>query len=290
MPATTAELVELLQLTRGEDADFIGSHPTTMMQRTYGGQVLAQALTAAYGSVPAERIAHSLHAYFLRPGAVTSPISYKVDALRDGSTFSTRRVTAVQGENEIFTMAASFHAIEPGLDHNDPEPMYVPPPDQCPTLADVMDERFGKQPIWHEWDAIEARYIGDSSPGGQIKPGRHIASMRLWVRTESALPDDLALHQAVMAYLSDLALLSVSTVPHPVVFMSNQLQAASIDHTMWFHRQFRADEWLLYDMYSPSASHALGFSSGRLFQNGRLVASCAQEGLIRPVDQRPMLV
>ncbi len=289
MPETTAELVNLLDLKR-EGEVFVGSQPQTMMQRTYGGQVLAQALTAAYGTVGSGRTAHSLHAYFLRPGAVTAPISYEVDALRDGNTFSTRQVTAIQGENEIFTMAASFHAEEPGLDHNDPEPMYVPPPDHCPSLADVMDDRFGKQPIWHEWDAIDARFIGDSTPGGSIKPGRHIASMRLWVRTESALPDGIALHQAVMAYLSDLALLSVSTVPHPVVFMSDQLQAASIDHTMWFHREFRADEWLLYDMYSPSASHALGFSSGRLFQNGRLVASCAQEGLIRPVEKRPMLV
>ncbi len=225
MPETTAELVNLLDLKR-EGEVFVGSQPQTMMQRTYGGQVLAQALTAAYGTVGSGRTAHSLHAYFLRPGAVTAPISYEVDALRDGNTFSTRQVTAIQGENEIFTMAASFHAEEPGLDHNDPEPMYVPPPDHCPSLADVMDDRFGKQPIWHEWDAIDARFIGDSTPGGSIKPGRHIASMRLWVRTESALPDGIALHQAVMAYLSDLALLSVSTVPHPVVFMSDQLQAA----------------------------------------------------------------
>lgn len=283
MPANTDELVDLLQLSREGDFVFLGHHPKTLMQRTYGGQVLAQALMAAYGTVPRERVAHSLHAYFVRPGAVDSQITYQVDPVREGSTFSTRRVAARQ-EKEIFHMSASFHAEEPGLEHADPMPAGLPGPEQCPDLVEVMDARFGPQPIWREWDALEVRFIGDSSPGGNIKPGRHVASMRVWVRTRGELPGDLRIHQAVLAYLSDLTLLSVSTVPHPVVFMSNQLQAASIDHVMWFHRRFRADQWLLYDMFSPSASSALGYSSGRLFQDGRLVASCAQEGLIRQVD------
>lgn len=288
VPATTAELVDLLELTREGASDFRGHHPKTMMQRTYGGQVLAQALTAAYATVPDDRVAHSLHAYFLRPGAASSDITYSVNPVRDGKTFNTRRITASQGE-EIFIMSASFHGLEPGLEHSDPMPHDVPGPEQCPTLVEVMDARFGVHPIWREWDALDVRFVGDSSPGGTIKPGRHVASMRVWVRSQGTLPEELRIHQAVLAYLTDLTLLSVSAVPHPVVFMSDQLQTASIDHVIWFHREFRADRWLLYDMYSPSASHALGYSSGRLFQDGRLVASCAQEGLIRPVGHRETL-
>lgn len=288
MPATAAELVKLLELSHAEGSVFLGHHPKTIMQRTYGGQVLAQALNAAYATVPDGRVAHSLHAYFLRPGSVGSDITYRVDQVRDGKTFSTRRVSAHQSE-EIFAMSASFHEMESGLDHSDPMPLDVPGPDECPTLVEVMDSRFGPQPVWREWDALDVRFVGDSSPGGAIKPGRHVASMRIWARTQGELPDDLRIHQAVLAYLSDLTLLSVSTVPHPVVFVSQEIQAASIDHVMWFHREFRADQWLLYDMFSPSASHALGYSSGRLFQNGQLIASCAQEGLIRPVDARQPL-
>ena len=288
MPATTAELVDLLKLHRENDSVFTGRHPKTIMQRSYGGRVLAQALQAAYQTVPEDRVVHSLHAYFLRPGSVDSTISYAVDAARDGNTFSTRRVSAEQ-DDEIFSMSASFHRLEPGLEHADPMPTNVPAPLDCPTLADVMDARFGAHPIWREWDALDVRFVGDSSPGGSIPPGRHVASMRIWVRTQEPLPDDVRVHHAVLAYLSDLTLLSVSIVPHPVAYVSSQLQTASLDHVMWFHREFRADQWLLYDMYSPSASHALGYSSGRLFQEGRLVASTAQEGLIRQVDQRQAL-
>ena len=286
MPSNTAELVDLLELHPIDERTVLGHHPTTLMQRTYGGQVLGQALTAAYRTVPADRVAHSLHAYFLRPGTVGSDISYEVESARDGNTFSTRRVTASQ-DKEIFSMSASFHALEPGLDHADPMPREVPGPEDCPKLVEVMNARFGARPFWREWDALDIRFVGDSSPGGAISPGRHVASMRVWVRTEGQLPDDLATHHAILAYLSDLTLLSVSTVPHRVEFISSQMQAASLDHVMWFHREFRADQWLLYDMYSPSASHALGYSSGRLFQDGRLVASCAQEGLIRRVADQP---
>lgn len=289
MPATTAELIDLLQLNRESDDSFQGRQPRTAWQRTYGGQVLAQALVAAYETTTADRVVHSLHAYFLRVGSTAAPIEYRVQTLREGKAFATRRVTAFQDDREIFIMSCSFHSLESGLDHNDPSPKQVPSPDECPPLTEVMDQRFGPSPLWREWDALDVRFAGDSSPDGIIKPGRHVASMRLWVRTQAPLPDEPKLHHAVLAYLSDQALLSVSTVPHPVAFMSTQVQVASLDHSMWFHREFRADEWLLYDMYSPSASHALGYSSGRLFQDGRLVASCAQEGLIRPVQDRPML-
>ncbi len=289
MPANTAELLDLLDLTGFGDRSFLGRHPRTKMQRTYGGQVLAQALTAAYETVARDRVAHSLHAYFLRPGAADADMRFNVQELREGNTFSTRRVEAIQEDREIFIGSVSFHGLEPGLDHADPMPTEVPTPDKCPRLVDVMDARFGAHSIWHEWDALDVRFAGDSSPGGSIKQGRHVASMRVWVKTEGELNDDFRIHQAVLAYLSDLTLLSVSTVPHPVVFMSSQLQTASIDHAVWFHRDFRADDWLLYDMFSPSASSALGFSNGRLFQHGKLVASCAQEGLIRQVEARALL-
>ena len=283
VPANTAELVDLLNLQPVDERSFRGHHPQTLMQRTYGGQVLAQALTAAYGTVSRERVVHSLHAYFVRPGSASADIDYRVQNSRDGKTFRSRRVVAYQGYEELFSMSCSFHAPEPGLDHGDPAPERVPAPEDCPTLVEVMDARFGVHPIWHEWDVLEVRFAGDSGPGGVIASGAHRAHMRVWVRTEARLPDDIRVHQAILAYLSDLTLLSVSTVPHEVAFMSNRLQTASIDHVMWFHRRFMADEWLLYDMISPSASHALGFASGRLFQGGRMVASCAQEGLIRPV-------
>lgn len=258
------------------------------MQRTYGGQVLAQAMMAAYGTVPEDREIHSLHAYFIRPGAADSDIAFTTEEIRNGGSFNTRQVIGRQAK-EIFRMTASFHRSEHGLDHADPMPGDVPAPEECPTFVEYMDSSIGRSPLWREWDALDVRFAGDSSPGGRIKPGRHVASMRIWMRTRGPLPDDGRIHRAMLAYMSDLTLLSVSAVPHPVAFMSNQLQAASLDHVMWFHRQFRADQWLLYDMYSQSASGALGHGSGRVFQDGLLVAATAQEGLIRPVENRPVL-
>jgi acyl-CoA thioesterase-2 len=290
MPATTDELVQLLRLEPDEDNVFVGRHPQTRMQRTYGGQVLAQALMAAYGTVSPGRIAHSLDAYFIRPGMANADIEYAVEPLRDGHSFSSRRVTALQDGHAIFTMSSSFHDLEAGLDHSDPEPSDVPAPQDCPSFVDVMEQRYGDASVWHEWDALDVRYVGDSSPQGGIPSNTaHRARMRVWARTSAPLPDDIAIHQAVLAYLSDLTLLSVSTLPHGIAFMSNQLQIASIDHVMWFHRQVRADQWLLYDMESPSASHSLGLSMGRLFQDGQISATCAQEGLIRVVEDRPIL-
>ncbi len=289
MPATTSELVDLLRLEAGPDKVFVGRHPRTGMQRTYGGQVLAQALMAAYGTVSTDRVAHSLDAYFIRPGDAHNDIEYVVETLRDGHTFSSRRVTAVQDGRAIFAMSSSFHVLEPGLDHGDPEPIGVPAPEDCRPFIDVTEERYGNGALWHEWDALEVRFAGDSSEGGGIEPANHRAHLRVWVRTTDPLPDEIAIHQAILAYLSDLTLLSVSTIPHNVAFLSQQLQIASIDHVMWFHRRPRADQWLLYDMLSPSASNSLGLSTGRLFQEGRLIASCAQEGLIRVVENRPAL-
>lgn len=282
MPATTAELVDLLRLTQDPDSVFIGRHPRTLMQRTYGGQVLAQSLMAAYRTVAESRVAHSLNSYFIRPGQAAGDIEYVVEPLRDGRTFSMRRVTALQDGRTIFTGSYSFHEMEEGLDHSDPIAAQVPPPEDCPGFLDISEERYGASPLWHEWDALDVRFAGDSSKGGIIEPANHPAHMRVWVRTTEALPSgENAIHQAVLAYLSDLTLLSVTVIPHSVTYMSPHLQVATLDHIMHFHRAVRADEWLLYDMLSPSASNSLGIATGRLFQDGKLVASCSQEGLIR---------
>lgn len=281
MPVNTSQLVRLLQLEPLGHDRFLGLHPETSMQRTYGGQVLAQSLMAVAATVPEGFLVHSLHAYFLLPGAADSDLELEVTGLRDGRSFCTRRVDVSQHGRQIFTMDASCHRQEQGLDHGDPMPT-VPGPDDCPRFVDVMDARFGRQTGWHEWEALDVRFIGDSGADGSIAGGRHPAHMQVWVRTEGRLPDDPVLHQAVLAYLSDLTLLNVSTVPHRVdLFATAKLISASIDHAMWFHRPQRADDWLLYDMISPSASQSLGFSFGRLFQGGLPVASAAQEGVIR---------
>lgn len=284
MPQTTAELLEVLDLEEIELDLYRGRSSTdTQWQRAFGGQVLAQALMAAYRTVDG-RTAHSLNAYFLRPGRTDIPIIYDVERTRDGGSFSSRRISARQGGHSIFTMSCSFHDLESGLEHSDPVPPDVPDPDDCPRLADVLAKRFDEHvDIWREWAAVDTRLAGDSRADGGICPDSHRAHMRVWMRTDGPLPDDFRLHQAGLAYASDVTLLSVATLPHRLTFLSPQIQAASIDHAMWFHRPVRADSWLLYDQISPSASHSLGLSIGRVFQDGHLVASCAQEGLIRVV-------
>jgi len=298
MPRNVEELVALLNLETLEgDADghqrYTGLPGTTILQRTYGGQVLAQALMGAARTVPTGRAVHSLHAYFLRAATTGTSIDYSVSPLRDGRSFSAREVTARQDGRVRFMMSASFHAEESGLDHAEPMPPDTDPPEECPTLVEEMDRRFGPLPIWDEFDCLDVRFAGDSATASPNENrGRPKAWMRVWVKTADALPDDTTQHlsQAILAYLSDLTLLSVSVLPHEVVFLSTTLQTASLSHSMWFHRPCRADQWLLYDMESPNAHSSLGFSTGRLFQNGELIASCAQEGLVRLIDgERPIL-
>lgn len=295
MARSIGELIDLLQLEPLDPGLFRGRQPQSRLQRTFGGFVLAQALVAASDTVADQWAVHSLHAYFLRPGALDHPLIYDVEVLRDGHTFSARRVSVRQRGTVICQVSASFHVAEEGLDHQDKAPDGVPAPEDCPSFNEVMTRRFGQHEAWREWDALEVRLAGTSAGPrtrrGTIETGNHGAHMRLWVRTSGPLPSvetvaGRRLHAAVLAYLSDLSLLSVSTVPHEVEFGSPNLLAASIDHAMWFHRPFRADQWLLYDETSPSASNALGFSLGRLFQDGQLVASTAQEGLIRVLPQR----
>lgn len=281
MPESVDELIAILDLDQTDDDAFVGRDAGSARQRVFGGQVLAQALTAGYRTVPQGRVAHSLGAYFLRAGEAGTPIRYAVERTRDGGSFSSRRVVADQAGRVIFTMVCSFHELEPGLDHADTPPDGVPAPEDCPPLSAVLGARSRRAvDAWQqEWGVLETRFASDTS---QLSAAGHSdARLKVWVRAESPLPDDPQLHQAFLAYASDLTLLAVSTVPHPVDFAGPGMQVASIDHSMWFHRPCRADEWLLYDQVSPSASSGLGFSFGRLFSGGRLAASCAQEGLIR---------
>ncbi|WP_425309385.1 acyl-CoA thioesterase II [Ammonicoccus fulvus] len=279
------ELLTLLDLEEIEVGLFRGRHPSTKRQRTFGGQVLAQSLMAASHSVPEDRTAHSMHAYFLRPGRTDAPMIFDVETLRDGRSFSSRRVLARQDGHVILGLTASFHIREPGLEHSDAMPD-VPAAEDCPRMSEIMSERSGAPAeLWESaFGGYDVRWVGSSGPDGTIPATAHGAHARIWVRANSGLPDNRHLHAAVLAYLSDLTLLGVSTVPHSPVFDERRFQAASIDHAMWFHRPVRADEWWLYDQISPIAIGGLGMSTSRIFQHGRMVASATQEGLIRPVE------
>jgi len=283
VPQSVTELIDLLELEEIEIGLFRARQPNTQLQRVFGGQVLAQAVMAASRTVAVDRVLHSLHGYFLVPGRTDLPIVFDVEAVRDGGSFSSRRVVARQGRRVIFYLSSSFHENEDGFEHADPAPAEVPPPDSCPRLSDVLARVAGREPsFWEqEWGALDVRYIGDSRPGGVLVDPAHPARARVWIKVSGTLHDD-RMHQAALAYASDLTLLAASTVPHGV-FVGLNAQATSIDHAMWFHRPFSADDWLLFDEISPSASGGLGLSSGRLFQGEALIASVAQEGLIRPL-------
>jgi len=287
VPQSVDELIDLLDLEEIEVGLFRARQPDTALQRVFGGQVLAQALMAAARTVPVTRVLHSLHGYFLRPGRTDIPLVYDVESVRDGGSFSSRRVVSRQGGVVIFYLSSSFHEPKEGFEHQDSVPTGVPAPEECPRLAEVMAHASGRPaPVWErEWGVLDVRYVGDSREGGTLIDHGHPARARVWVRTNAPLPEERRLHQAALAYASDLTLLSATLVPHGG-YIGFNVQAASIDHAMWFHRPFRADEWLLYDQVSPSASAALGLSTGRLFQGETLVGNVAQEGLIRPL-RRP---
>jgi acyl-CoA thioesterase-2 len=282
MPGSVEELVDLLDLEVIEDNLFRGRQPDTSLQRVFGGQVAAHALVAATRTVDERYAVHSLHSYFLRPGDTSVPIVYDVDAVRDGRSFATRRVLARQHGRPIFGMTLGFQIPEEGLDHQDPMPD-VPAPEDCISLTEATPGSGRDNDDWQrEWAALEVRYAGDSRPGGVIDDPTSAARARLWIRVNGTLPDDRLSQTAAFTYASDMTLLAAALVPHGVHISSPELQAASLDHTIWFHRPFRADEWWLYDQASPSASGGRGLAIARVFtQDGRLVASVAQEGLIR---------
>lgn len=250
----------------------------------YGGQVLGQALAAALNTVPTERTVHSMHAYFMRPGDVSRPIVYQVDRTRDGSSFTTRHVQAIQHGHPIFDMSASFQKHEAGFEHASEMPK-VSPPEQWPNeqerlrpLASKMPE-FMRERLLGE-RPIEFRLVDESDlTPGRVDPPRRF----VWFKTVHAMPDTPLLHQALLAYASDFAFLTTALRPHGIpVWMTPNMQIASVDHAIWFHRPFRADEWLLHEMVSPWAGGARGLVTGRIFtRDGHHVASTAQEGLLR---------
>lgn len=283
MPANVGEFLDLLDLEVIEDNLFRGRQPATSLQRVFGGQVAAHALVAATRTVDPAYVVHSLHSYFLRPGDTAVPIVYDVEAVRDGRSFATRRVLARQHGRPIFAMTLNFQIPEEGLDHQDTMPV-VPKPEDCVDLAELFRTRGGDpESEWpREWGALEVRFAGNSRPGGELHDPDQPAMSRLWIRVAGELPDDPLSHIAAFTYASDMTLLGSTLVPHNVFIGTPGMQAASLDHSIWFHRPFRADEWWLYDQHSPSASGGRGLAIARIFtQDGRLVASVAQEGLIR---------
>jgi acyl-CoA thioesterase II len=274
-------LVRLLDLEQIEVDIFRGVSPPVSLQRVFGGQVAAQALVAAARTVPPERSVHSLHAYFLRAGDPSIPIVYQVDQTRDGRSFTTRRVVAIQHGRVIFTMSASFQRAEAGLDHHGRMPD-VPDPESLPTLADRLAGYADRLVIARLPRPFDLRWVDDppwQRRGGGGDPGR---SQRLWLRVDGTLPDDPVLHVSVLTYASDLTLLESVLVTHGVSFGLDDVHGASLDHAMWFHRSFRTDEWLLYESASPSASGGRGLATGRIWtRDGRHVVSVVQEGLLR---------
>lgn len=282
MPSSILELLDIFALETIEEDLYRAHPPTTLLQRVFGGQVLGQALLAAAQTVPPDRAVHSLHAYFLVGGDPKVPIVYDVQRLRDGRSFSARRVAARQHGQHIFILTASFQDPEVGLEHQDVAPA-VPRPDECPTLAEHM-ATTGEADIAErtaaEFAALEVRYAGSSAPDGTLSDPAHPALARMWLRAGDRLPDSDVLHRCVLAYMSDLTLLHAGLVPHRVDI--ERTVRASIDHAMWFHRPFRADEWLLYDQHALSTTSARGLAGGAIFSaDGRLVVSVVQEGLIR---------
>ncbi|AWB92161.1 acyl-CoA thioesterase [Aeromicrobium chenweiae] len=289
MPASLSDVIGLLDLEQLEVGLFRGSQPEgSSLKRVFGGQVAAQALMAAQHTVPEDRHVHSLHLYFILGGDPTIPIVYDVENVRDGRSFTTRRVAARQHGEIIFYMTASFQVVEDGWDHQDVMPP-VPSPDESTPLVDIIAMR-GPEATEHwkkEWSSFDMRYIGDNRPADDPQRALVPAVQRLWFRADGTLPESRQIHNAAFAYISDLSLLGASLVPHAQFIGSPEVQPASLDHTIWFHRPVAADQWLLYDQTSPSASGARGLSTARVFsEDGILVATVAQEGLIRRVTKR----
>jgi acyl-CoA thioesterase-2 len=279
MPSSVEELVDLLDLEAIEDNLFRGRQPDTQMQRVFGGQVLAQSLVAAVRTVPEPFACHSLHSYFLRPGDTKVPIIYDVEEMRDGRSFCTRRVAARQHGRPIFFLTANFQVPEQGLEHQDRMPE-VASPEEC---RPAIERGSGDQDAWlREWAALDVRPVASSRRGGTLDSTARPARSQWWIRVSGELPDDPVTQLAAFTYASDMTLLPATLVPHDLYIESPGMQAASLDHSIWFHRPFRADQWWLYDQVSPSASGGRGLALARVFsQDGLLVASVAQEGLIR---------
>ncbi len=283
---TLSELLALLNLEKVDETHFRGASVFETSARVFGGQVIAQALVAATRTVEPERSVHSLHGYFMRPGDTSKDILFDVECLRDGKSFATRRVTAHQNGEAIFALAASYQVVEPGYSHHAPMPK-VPPPEELvvdPVVAEKVTRRLPETfSAWFGPDrALDVRPAVLQT---RVEGPAGIPVQYFWARANGEMGDDQTVHQAVLAYVSDLGLLPTAGIAHQLGVVTSSVQWASLDHAMWFHRPLRADQWLLFMEESPSASNARGFSRGLVFtREGEHVASLAQEGLMRPVQ------
>jgi len=288
VPYTAGDLIGLFDVERIERNIYRGRNRDIGTGRVFGGQVLAQSLVAARRTIDDARDCHSLHGYFILPGDLSVPIVYFVDRLRDGKSFTTRRVTAIQHGNAIFNMSASFHKPEDGPEHHAAMPD-VPPPEQVESELDVLREMAERIPepirdVLTQDRPIDFRPVEKVDP---FTPAPRAACRHFWLRANGRLSDDLLDHQAVLAYASDYGLLGTALMPHALTIRQPDIQVATLDHAIWFHRRFRADEWLLYAMEAPSAAGSRGFTRGNIFtRDGVMVASVAQEGLMPKIQPR----
>jgi acyl-CoA thioesterase-2 len=275
-------LLDLLDLEQIEVNIFRGRSPDERVQRVFGGQVAGQALVAAGRTVPADRPVHSLHAYFIRPGDPSVPIVYMVDRVRDGRSFTTRRVSAIQHGKTIFTLSASFHHPEPGPRHAVRMPE-VPAPEQVPSLIERLEKVFGPlADSFYRNRPIDLRFVGPLTHEAARDPSLRATESLVWLRVDGELPDDPMLHVCLMTYASDMTLLDSVLLAHGLSWADGRTTGASLDHAMWFHQAFRADRWLLYAQETPAASGGRGLARGQVFaEGGDLVVSVVQEGLIR---------
>jgi acyl-CoA thioesterase-2 len=281
MSKSLDRLLELLDLEQIEVNIFRGRSPEERVQRVFGGQVAGQALVAAGRTVPADRPVHSLHAYFIRPGDPAVPIVYTVDRVRDGRSFTTRRVAAIQHGETIFTLSASFQHPEPGPEHADPMPD-APPPETVERTSDRLSRMLGESSARVFQHPLDLRSIGPLSVEVVRDSSLRTTRNLVWLRVEGDLPDDPLLHVCLMTYASDVTLLDSVLIGHGLSWLDGRTSGASLDHAMWFHRPFRADRWLLYSQESPVANGARGLAHGQVFTAaGELVVSVMQEGLIR---------
>lgn len=283
MSQALKKLLDLLFLEKIEEGIFRGQSEDLGLRQVFGGQVVGQAIYAAKQTVPAERAVHSFHSYFLRPGDSSKPIIYDVETLRDGNSFSARRVSAIQNGKPIFYMTASFQSLEEGFEHQNTMPDAPPPEglmsetDIARQFAQMIPEKVREKFIGHQ--PIEMRPVKFHNPlqGSVEEPNRYV-----WFRANGTMPDDLQVHQYLLGYASDFNFLPTALQPHGIGFLEPGVQIATIDHSMWFHRPFRLDDWLLYAVESTSASGARGFVRGQIYsREGILVASTVQEGVIR---------
>ncbi|MET9065689.1 acyl-CoA thioesterase [Streptosporangium sandarakinum] len=280
------ELLDLLDLEQIELDIFRGRSPEERIQRVFGGQVAAQALVAAGRTLPADRYVHSLHAYFIRPGDPTVPIVYNVERVRDGRSFTTRRVVAIQHGKAIFTLSASFQIMESGVEHQAAVMPAVTAPEGLPSFQDRMRQLVAEDSPYRDWLArprpVDLRYVTPLTWEAHHDPELRGSNTNVWFRYDAELPDDPLLHVVLAAYTSDFTLVDTVLLTHGLAWGASNISGASLDHAMWFHRPFRVDDWMLYAQESPWSGGARGLARGEMFtRSGELAVSVVQEAMIR---------